>query len=63
MFQNASGEYKKMDNREKLKQERETLDQMIENALIRGIKIADDEEIQKQSLVVERLIEDVEAGK
>ncbi len=50
-----------MDSREKLKKEREKLDQLIENALTRGVKIADDEDIQKQSLLVERLIEDVEA--
>lgn len=52
-----------MNGRERLKQEREKLDKMIETALNLGITIADDEEIQKQSLLVERLIENVETGK
>jgi F0F1-type ATP synthase membrane subunit b/b' len=47
----------KTDCKEKLQQEREKLNQMIEDALNRGVAIADDEEIQKQSRLVERLME------
>ncbi len=42
---------------DKLQQEREKLNQMIEDALKRGIKIAENEEILKQSDLVEQLIE------
>jgi hypothetical protein len=47
----------KTDCKEKLQQEREKLNQMIEDALNRGVAIADDEEIQKQSRLIERLME------
>jgi len=43
--------------KEKLAQEREKLNQMIEDALIRGAAIAEDEQIQEQSRLVERLME------
>lgn len=52
----------KTDCKEKLEQEREKLNQMIEDALNRGVAIADDDEIQKQSRLVERLIVDAELG-
>lgn len=50
----------KTDCKELHQQEREKLDQMIEDALILGIKIAEDKKIQKQSHLVERLIEGAE---
>ncbi len=43
-----------------LQQEREKLDQLIENALIRGVSIAEDEAIQKQSRLIEQLMEQAE---
>lgn len=43
---------------EKLQNEREKLDKMIEDVLRRGLAISEDEEIQKQSRLVERLIDD-----
>jgi len=43
--------------KEKLTQEREKLNHMIEDALIRGAAIAEDKEIQEQCRLVERLME------
>ncbi len=53
----------KTDGKEKLQHEREKLNQMIEDALDRVVAIADDEEIQKQGRLVERLMDDVENRK
>ncbi len=44
-------------DRNALQQEREELDKMIEDTLDRGIKIAENEEILRQSDLVEQLIE------
>ncbi len=50
----------KTNTQETLQQEREKLDQLIEDALMRGVSIAEDEAIQTQSRLVERLMEQTE---
>ncbi len=50
----------KTNTQKTLQQEREKLDQLIEDALMRGASIAEDKEIQKQTRLVERLMEQAE---
>lgn len=57
----SNGGCMKIDSTENVQQGREKLDRMIEDALNRGIALTDNEEIQKQSRLVEQLIEKIES--